>query len=156
MALSELLVVDASIAVKWFVRENDSAMALDLLAGSATAHRQLHVPPHFLGEVTNALYQKVRTTDPAKHMSAQDVRLLILDLLTLPITVAQPTGLYEHAFDFANRVGLPSIYDSLYVVLAQMLGAELWTADARLLAAVGAHAPWVRSLSDYQPPASRS
>ena len=37
---------------------------------------------------------------------------------------------------FAKRQGLATVYDSLYVVLAQMLGGELWTADQRLLAAV--------------------
>ena len=154
MALSDPLVVDASLAVKWFVQEQHSDLAEALQEDALSAHCELNVPPHFFGEVTNALYQKVRTTDPAKHVNAQVVRRLVVRLQNLPITVAHPVGLYEQAFDFATQVGLPSVYDSLYVVLAQMLGAELWTADARLLAAVGAHAPWVRSLADYQPPVS--
>ena len=42
-----------------------------------------------------------------------------------------------------------SDYDSLYVVLAQLLNVELWTADQRLLQMIGAAAPWVRFIGDY-------
>ena len=54
-------------------------------------------------------------------------------------------GLYEHALAFAQRFTLPSVYDALYAVLAQRGGVELWTADQRLLSALGAGAPWVHA-----------
>ncbi|MFN8559160.1 MAG: hypothetical protein U0531_18090 [Dehalococcoidia bacterium] len=49
-----------------------------------------------------------------------------------------PAELYERAFRFARSYDLPSM-DSLAVVLAHILGAELWTADRRLLSAI-----WLR------------
>jgi predicted nucleic acid-binding protein len=41
------------------------------------------------------------------------------------------------------------VYDALYVVLARLLNAELWTADGRLVTQLAGRAPWVRSLRDY-------
>jgi hypothetical protein len=36
------------------------------------------------------------------------------------------------------------------IVLALLLGAELWTADERLAITLSAAAPWVRWLGDYR------
>ena len=44
--------------------------------------------------------------------------------------------------------GLPTTYDSLYVVLAALLQAESWTDDRRLLTNLGPNAPWVRWIGD--------
>jgi hypothetical protein len=63
-----------------------------------------------------------------------------------------PPGLYARAVTFARVNQLPTVYDSLYVVLAQDLGADLWTADRRLLRQIAAVAPWVRWLGDYPLP----
>lgn len=40
-------------------------------------------------------------------------------------------------------------FNSLYVVLAQLLDVELWTADEGLRRALGTAAPWVRFIGDY-------
>ncbi len=81
------------------------------------AGRALVGPPHLIGEVANALYQRVRSREPVRHLTDEEAR------------------------------------DSLYVVLAQILGADLWIADRRLLAAVGPIAPWVRFISRAKFPA---
>lgn len=60
-----------------------------------------------------------------------------------------PPDLYPRAFAFACDDKLPSICDSLYVVAAQLMEVELWTADRRLLLALGSGAPWVHFLGDY-------
>jgi predicted nucleic acid-binding protein len=56
--------------------------------------------------------------------------------LSYPVQLANPKNLYQEAFTFAHSRGLLSIYDALYVVLARMLNAEIWTADQRLLVAL--------------------
>ena len=50
---------------------------------------------------------------------------------------------------FARTHRLLTIYDSLYALLPQMVGAELWTADQRLLQLVASIARSVRWLGDY-------
>ena len=60
-----------------------------------------------------------------------------------------PPGLYLGAFAFAKTHHQRGIYDVLYVVLAQELGTELWTADLALIVAIGSTAPWVRWIGDF-------
>ena len=147
--MNHAVAVDASLAVKWVIAEPDSDRALNLWADSAAARRPVLSAPHFHGEVANAIYQRVRTTDPAKHLDLPDAEEALSRFLAYPVELATPPALVAEAFRFAHTHGLPSIYDALYVVLAQLLSVELWTADQRLLAAVGGSAPWVRPLSTY-------
>jgi predicted nucleic acid-binding protein len=46
------------------------------------------------------------------------------------------------AYDWTLRLNRAAAYDSFYLALAETLGADLWTTDRRLSAAVGL--PWVR------------
>ena len=49
----------------------------------------------------------------------------------------------------ADQYNLPASYDVQYVVLAELLRATLWTADQRLLRALGGKLPFVRWLADF-------
>lgn len=144
------IVVDASIAVKWVVpAENLARQARALLDGAAAAGDTLVGPPHLPGEVTNALYQRTRTRETIRQLATDVARAALVDFMALPLQIVGSPGLYEDAYSFARAQNLPGIYDSIYVVLARELGTELWTADQRLLSAVGRSAPWVRSIAHY-------
>ena len=82
-------------------------------------------------------------------MSDAEAEQALVRFLRFPIALLTPADLYQQAFAFARTHNLTNIYDSLYVVLAQTLGTELWTDDQALLRALGAAAPWVRSIRDY-------
>lgn len=142
--------VDASVAVKWVVTAEDFAdRASALLRDSLQLDRVLVGPPHLAGEVANGIYQRARSREPARHLTEDEAREALTQFLNLPLQVITPAGLYTRAFDFAREYDLPSMYDSLYVVLAQILSVDLWTADRRLLAALGTRASWVRFIGDY-------
>ena|SRR5579883_884676 len=143
------LVVDASVVVKWVVPEEHSGLARSLYRDCIRQGTPLASPPHLLGEMVNALYQRLRTTDAAKHLSRTKVDRAVSRILRVPFELHQPADLYERALDLAATHRLPGIYDALYVVLAQMLGAELWTADRRLLTALAGATPWVRDIASY-------
>lgn len=148
--MADAVAVDASVAVKWVLTlEEFSDQALALLRDYTVARHPITVPPHFSGEVTNAIYQRVRSNDPAKHMDRREAETALTDFLSISVVVRTPDELLRRAFAFAADHRLPSVYDSLYVTLAQMLGVELWTADGRLLDALGDAAPWVRFIGDY-------
>lgn len=151
--MTDSIVVDASLALKWMIQEKDSDKADALLNDIISSHHMIYAPAHFLGEVINALYQKVRSTDPAKHIDRATAEQTMADFLKLPITIVANNTLYQQAFDFAHIHNMLTIYDSLYVVLAQSVGLELWTADQRLITQLGPTAPWVHLISDYQLPA---
>jgi predicted nucleic acid-binding protein len=52
------------------------------------------------------------------------------------------------ALEFATRFNRPKAYDAQYLALADLLGCELWTADRRLVNAVGGKLPWVRWIGE--------
>ena len=146
------VVVEASVAVKWLVLEHSSDRALALLGDCLQGDQTLGGPPHLLGECTSAIFQRYRSVDPTKHMDRAATELALAQLLAYPIEIISPPGLYEPALDFAVTHRLSAVYDALYIVLAQMLGAELWTADRRLLTALASAAPWVRDFAGYPAP----
>jgi predicted nucleic acid-binding protein len=120
-----------------------------LLADSLRRQRPILGPPHLASEVASALYQRNRSTDPARHITDDEADRAMQQFLATPLVLTAPDDLYTEAITFARTHGIRSIYDSLYVVMARLTTTELWTADERLLTALGGRAPWVRSLADY-------
>ena len=145
-----LVAVDASVAVKWVVTGEPFANhAETLLRASLQANQRLVGPPHLHGEVANALYQRLRSQDPARHLTDHETEEALATYLALPVELVSPPGLYAEALRAGRTFALPSLYDALYVALARLLGCKLWTADRRLLTALGDRAPWVRFIGDY-------
>jgi len=147
--MNHAVAVDASLAVKWVIPEPDRERALSLWTDAARARRPVYSAPHFPGEVANAIYQRVRSTDPTKHLDAPDAEQALDRFLTYAVELSSPPGLLREAFTFAQGHSLVGVYDALYVVLARLLDVELWTADERLLRQLAGRAPWVRRLRDY-------
>lgn len=147
--MNHAVAVDASVAVKWVVNEPYTDQALKLWADSVTVRRPVISAPHFHGEVTNAIYQRFRSADPTKHLDTADAEAAVRQVLAYPVELAGPLDLYHESFVFATAHHLPSIYDALYVVMARILETDLWTADQRLLTALGTSTPWVRFIGDY-------
>ena len=58
--MNETVVVDASIALKWTINEDDSNTALALLADWTYRGIEVHAPSLLAYEVTNALYRRIR------------------------------------------------------------------------------------------------
>ena len=147
--MNHAVLVDASLAVKWVIPEPDRDRALKLWTDATRARRRVLSAPHFPGEVANAIYQRVRSTDPDKHLDFPDAEQVLTRFLSHEVELTSAAGLVPAAFTFAYAYGLVSIYDALYVVLARLLNVELWTADERLLTRLAGRAPWVRALRDY-------
>lgn len=146
--MSEAIVIDASVALKWLLPEEHAELAQALLEESLRARRPILGPPHLPSEVTNAVYQRLRRRNDG--LTLDQAQRALTQFLRLPIQFLTPPDLYQQAFAFARTHQLKSIYDSLYVVLAQMVEAELWTDDQALLRSLGAEASWVRWIGDYQ------
>jgi predicted nucleic acid-binding protein len=99
----------------------------------------LYAPDLWLYEMTTALCKAaffgVITADEAKR-SLPLVHEMEVGL------VAADAGQVRAAYDWTVRLKRAAAYDSFYLVLAESLGCELWTADQRLCNAVDL--PWVR------------
>jgi predicted nucleic acid-binding protein len=82
-------------------------------------------------------------------MVLEDALRLMDDVQALPILAMSPPGLHRRAFEIAGQFQVKWIYDAFYVALAEIVGCDLWTADAQLHRDVHAGYPNVRLLSEY-------
>lgn len=125
------LVVDASVAVKWFVCEEGSERAL-ALAGEDT----LIAPELVVAEVANTLWKLTARGVIGPPQAEAGVAELLSAYDEL-----YPLGpLSSRAFGMAVALSHP-VYDCFYLALAEIQRATLVTADRRLVAKV-AGTPW--------------
>jgi predicted nucleic acid-binding protein len=126
--LSPRIVVDASVAVKWLIDEEHTALA------GALSNRQMSAPSLLLIECANALLRRARAGDiPAPAVPAK-VRALRL----VPVRLVPSERYLEGAIALATELR-HSIYDCLYLALALDKRAPLVTADGRFVEAVRRH-----------------
>lgn len=128
-----IIVVDASVGVKWFVPEVHAAEARQWRNGPD----ELHTPAFFFDlEIANILWKKIRRAE----ITRADADLILGQVPLLPVTRHPEPPLLASAFDLANRTQR-TVYDCVYLALAVQLGGRMLTADQRLYNAL-AGIPW--------------
>jgi len=131
------IVVDASVAIKWYLPEPHSADADRLLSGGY----QLLAPDLLFPEVGNILWKRVMRSELTVHKA----QVILRALESLPFTLRPASVLAENAMTIA--CGLKrSFYDSLYLALALMADCRLVTADGKLFNSVKDAAPIMKHL----------
>jgi predicted nucleic acid-binding protein len=134
-----LIVLDASVAVKWFLPESDetlAAEALALLDRYGKNEIQIIVPDLFWVEFGSVLWKAIRRGHFPK-VSA-DAALSSLSRFSFPTFPS--LQLLERAFQIAATYER-TVYDSLYVALAVQTNSQLITADERLANSLAARFP---------------
>ena len=125
--MSEFVVVDASLAVKWLVEEEDSDKAHAVLE-SWVSQDITRVAPYLMPfEVANALHRRVVRGE----LSVGDSARMIARLLGSRLELHQPPTLHLRALELASQLSQPAAYDAHYLALAEEFSCELWTADQR-------------------------
>jgi len=141
--VSTLVVVDASVALKWVVTEAGSDEATSLLTHLADGAVSLVAPEHLIGEVGNGLRKRV-----AQGVLDADDALAALDAVaSLGLEFIGGTERWFRSLPAALDWGVTT-YDALYVLLALDLDAELITADLRLVDSALRKSLPVRPLTD--------
>ncbi len=125
------VVVDASLAFKWLVKEIYTAEANALGRSWNSQGTRIAAPYLMPVEVTNALHQRVLRGELSLEAATQRMQ----SLLTSGLELHQPTHLYGRAMEMASHFGLSATYDVHYVALAETLGCDMWTADAKFFRA---------------------
>jgi predicted nucleic acid-binding protein len=119
------LVIDASVAVKWFLPdasdEGNSRKALDLLRQLDADDATFAQPAHWKAEIASVLARRVPTIASA----------CLDDLCVLEgITIIDTPVVYRRAIDLAQKLD-HHLFDTLYHALALELAAHFITADRR-------------------------
>jgi predicted nucleic acid-binding protein len=134
-----LVVVDASVAAKWFLPEIGEAyadQALALLNQYDKKEVRFVVPDLFYVEIASAIWKAVRVARVSRGFGDQALALLTQrEFATVP-----SLKLLDTAFQIAAAHGR-TVYDCIYVALAVQAKTQLITADERLANALAAHFP---------------
>lgn len=115
------IVVDASVAIRWFVEAEGSDRARRL------GEVQLAAPELIAAEVANALWRYVAAGQIGRNQAAEAAHGLgrTIDEFHSLMPLA------ARALDVACSLGHPA-YDCYYLALAERLGTRVVTADRRL------------------------
>ena len=136
------LVVDASVAVKWLIAEDDSEAARELAASG----EDLHAPRLMACEVANALWRKARLGE----IERGDAGAMLAAVQDMPVRWGADEAVCADAVRIALALDRP-VYDCVYLALAHRIGAAVVTADLRFanVLAPTEHGKAVVTLADY-------
>jgi predicted nucleic acid-binding protein len=133
------LVVDVSVAVKWFLPEVHAEAARQLIA----PEYELAAPDLIWPEFGNVLWKRRRRQEMTAEMSHQ----ILADFRRIPMMIAPADPFIPLALEIADRTGR-TVYDALYLAMAEQAGCRMVTADRKLYNALrgdrtAAHIAWI-------------
>lgn len=117
-------ILDSSVGLKFVLSEKDSDKALNLLDGG----HSLLAPDVYCTEVAHVLSKLFRQG----HLTERQARENYIDLLDTRPALKLTTRLLPEAWEISLRTRC-SIYDALYVALAEREQCEMITADEKLV-----------------------
>jgi predicted nucleic acid-binding protein len=118
------VVVDAGVAIKWYVPEIHASAAKRLLRPNLT----LHVPDLFFAEFSNILWKKARLLK-VPEITEEEGREILGLVLGVSLTVHPMAPLARTAYELAVRSRRTPVYDCCYLALAIAQDCRMVTAD---------------------------
>jgi len=133
------IVLDASVAAKWFLPASGETLveeATALFGRYAKGELRFIVPDLFWPEIGNILWKAVRQNRCSKDSAEESIS----SLAARKLPTISSEQLLPEAFAIATSFNR-TVYDSIYVALAITSKSELVTADERLANALAARLP---------------
>jgi predicted nucleic acid-binding protein len=118
------IVVDASVALKWYLSEHDSEAALALL----TSGERLIAPDLIVAELCNAAWRLIRRGE----LRAEQLAIIARGVADAFATLHGSGSLATRSAAIALELDHP-VYDCFYLALSETRNAPLITADRRLI-----------------------
>lgn len=119
------MVLDASVILKWFMKEDDSDKAMSLKETHCIGKFNIVVPDILLYEVGNALRYE-------PEFSPEEIKLCLKELYELNLNIIAPL---PHILNLIPDIAFHydiTFYDASYICLAQILNIQFVTADEKL------------------------
>ena len=132
-----VVVVDASVVVKWFIPEIHSERARRLLSGD-----DHYVAPDLLfAEIGSVIWKKIRRGE----LGAAEGRRLMGDVPAIAVETIATRDLVVDAHALAVATDI-TVYDAMYLALAARLDTAMITADDRLARKISSYRTAARHL----------
>jgi predicted nucleic acid-binding protein len=127
-------VVDASVLAKWFLhhQEPDRDRAIALRDLHISGRSKIHIPQLALLEVLNAIRFSAKADEEDGATALEALQDLHLEIKTIDADVFRKAN----AIAWAYKI---TIYEALYVALAEQVGYPLITADERMINKLKGH-----------------
>lgn len=123
-------VIDASVALKWYLPEPDSPVALNLL----TSDESLVAPDLIVPEICRAVWKAWKRQEITADQAASIAR----NVGRRFVTTLSPTTLLAYRATALSAELDHSTYDCFYLALAEREGTHVLTADHKLLRKIAA------------------
>lgn len=136
--MADRVCIDASVALILLLPHDLSYKAKSLWRSWAEKEIEIVAPPLFFAEVTSVLRENVYFA----RILPEEGEEAFSAYLDLPVKASDPHDLQPQSWTIAKKFSRSKAYDAQYLVIASILGCELWTGDTRLVNAV--HLPWVK------------
>lgn len=145
-AASRTLVLDTSVAVKFYVPKELREEALEILAAAESGRLELVAPGTLHPEFFNALWWKHRRDELSREEVREGWEQLVADR---PASLYAPEDLMLRAAEITLESGV-IVYDALFLALAEDADTLVVTADGKLLKALEgtSYAHFAHPLSD--------
>lgn len=138
------LVVDSSVAVKWFVVEPYSIEARKILDAYRNGSISFLAPDLINAEFGNIIWKK----QVFQGLAAPDAQSIVDDFRALPFTFVPTATLLDDAYQLAVK-HQRTVYDSLYLALSLREGCQFVTADERFVNAIGSSFPSIVWIANW-------
>ena len=138
--------VDAILVVAWYSPDEDREKPVALLDDCFRFGIRTIAPDCIYAEVGSAIRRKVY-----RNLLEPDEGWMALSLVdAAPLDCVPTRELYTDAWRIAQDNNLATLYDALYMALAELRGCDFWTADQRFVNSVH-DIPYVRHIADFSP-----
>lgn len=135
-------VIDASVAIKWFIPEIHS----DVARSVSRLQDRLHVPEFIRLEVGSVLAKKFRR----EELTRDEGDFILKEFRQLPLKYHSDKRIFHAGYALA-LVTQQSLYDCLYLALAETIDGAVITADRKFFLALsnGPYSPriiWIENI----------
>lgn len=140
------IVIDASVTLKWYLKEEHMYIAQRMLDRLLHESITIFQSPLLALEVINSL----RSATLSKRLSKEEVTMAVEDFFTLELHQMELFTHVEYQQMFTLSLQhVISIYDASYLVSAQRMHCPVYTADRKLYNKTKNAVDYVRWIEDF-------
>jgi len=140
------IVIDANIAVRAILPIEGKSNVLERLITWHRSYSKIFAPELLIAETVSVIRQGIFD----RWITEEEGQVAIEDLYRLGVEIVlSDAGICQAALAWAGRLGQSKAYDGFYLAVAERQGAELWTADEKLVnRAKQLNLPWIRWIDE--------